>query len=61
MDEELKQEIFRFLDNLRDSGIINMYGAAEYVESYGLSKLEAQDIHKEWIRTFSERHKENKV
>ncbi len=51
-----KEELFKFLDNVRESGKINMFGAAPVLqEVYGLSRREARNILLEWIDTFAER------
>lgn len=43
-----------FLDNLRESGVTNMFGAAPYLEEeFGLDSKEAKAILAEWMRTFS--------
>jgi hypothetical protein len=53
-----KEEMFVYLDNIRESGKINMFGAAPYLaEAYELSRYEARDILLEWMQTFNERHK----
>lgn len=50
---EFKQEVFTFLDNLRESGKINMFGAAPVVEeAYGLSRQDAREITTEWMDKF---------
>ena len=52
-------EYFEYLDELRDSGVTNMFGATPYLEEeFGVSKREARVILKEWMRTFDERHPE---
>jgi len=49
---------FSFLDDLRESGRINMYGAPSYLqEVFGLEKYEARDIVAAWMKSFSARHK----
>ena len=54
----LQEEVNVFLNNLRESGAINMFGAAPYVvEAFGVSKHEARDLVKNWMKTFAERHK----
>ena len=54
---ELKEEIFAFLDELRLSGYTNMYGAAPYVvDCYDVTVREARKLLKEWMDTFSERN-----
>ncbi len=57
-DGHAKDEVFEFLDNLRASGVVNMFGAAPYVqeEFEDLDKKEAGWYVGEWMRTFSERH-----
>ena len=47
----------RYLDNLRDSGETNMFGAAQYLAStFGLSTKEARGILVYWMQTYGERH-----
>ena len=54
MDKEM---VFKFLDNLRESGAINMFGAGTYVQdAFGLDRWEARDLVLEWMETFSTRH-----
>jgi hypothetical protein len=47
-------EYKEFLDDLRESGITNMFGAVPYlIKSFPyLSRKEASDILKEWMETF---------
>ena len=48
-------EHFRYLDNLRESGVTNMFGAASYVEeAFGVDKKEAKAILLKWMNTFNE-------
>ena len=53
-------EHLNFLDNLRESGVTNMFGASSYVkQAYPeLSKSEARKVLAYWMKTFSERHPE---
>ena len=45
---------FKFLDELRDSGKTNMYGATPYLEKrFGLTTKEATRILKLWIEVRS--------
>ena len=48
-----------FLDELRESGVTNMFGARPYLkkEFRTLSNDEAGEVVSYWMRTFSERHK----
>jgi len=48
-----QEELFRFLDNLRESGQINMYGAPKVMEQHlGLSSTEAKDVWVAWTETY---------
>lgn len=50
------QYIFDFLDNLRDSGQINMFGAASVLqEVFDLSRRESQSVLQEWMTSFTQR------
>jgi len=50
-------EELEYLDDLRESGVTNMYGAAPYLQSaFALDKYEARAVLKDWMATFSERH-----
>ena len=54
-----KEKIFEYLDNLRESGVTNMFGAGQYVaNAFGLRPNEAQEVLLDWMVTFDERHKE---
>ena len=46
-----------FLDNLRESGVTNMFGAGPYIqEEFGVTKYDAQRFLIKWMQTFGERH-----
>ncbi len=50
-------EHLEYLDDLRDSGVTNMYGAPAYLEDeFGLSREDAVDVTAYWMHMFSERH-----
>ena len=52
-----KEEYFIYLDVLRESGVINMFGAAPYLQDeFDLDRAEARKILVEWVETFGERH-----
>jgi len=55
MESEMDMEkYFKFLDTLRDSGRINMYGAPMVLrEHYDLTKQESYDIFTAWTEQFS--------
>lgn len=53
----VKEVVFEYLDDLRDSGDTNMMGAGPYVqEEFNLSKDAARALVLEWMETFEERH-----
>lgn len=57
MSDEEKQEIFEYLDDLRESGDTNMFGAGPYVVAeFGLGRNEAREVVIEWANTFETRH-----
>ena len=56
-DFYLQDEVNLFLDRIRESGAINMFGAAPYVqEAFGISKKEAKELLLNWMDTFDQRH-----
>jgi hypothetical protein len=57
MSSITKEKVFEFLDEIRDWGGINMYGAGRHIqEAFGVSRQEARNLLSEWMKTFSERH-----
>ena len=55
--EEDLTKYLEYLDDLRDSGETNMFGAASYIrETFGVSRNESTKILSYWMHTFSERH-----
>ena len=47
------EDYFSYLDDLRDSGVTNMFGAAPYLqEEFGLDRNEARDILRQWMDSF---------
>ena len=45
--------MFTYLDDLRESGVTNMFGAGSYLEAeYGLNRNEAKDVLMRWMRNF---------
>lgn len=50
-----EQEVLEFLNTLRNSGAINMYGARPYiVENFGLSRKESDKLLTLWMDNFNE-------
>ena len=57
-----KEDYFKFLDELRVSGVTNMWGASQYLEvAFNLPKKEAAEVLIEWIQTFSQRKQAGEV
>lgn len=53
----LKEKVFVYLDELRESGVTNMYGAGPYVEDeFDVDRRTARSLVVEWMETFDERH-----
>ena len=51
------EEVFRYLDELRESGVTNMYGASpSLIEEFDCTRGESQQLLKKWMDTFNERH-----
>ncbi len=49
-----EKEIFDYLNDLRDSGITNMFGATPYiVEAFEIDKREASPILSKWMRLYN--------
>ena len=46
-------EYWIYLEQLRRSGVTNMYGASPYLaEAFGLSRNEARDILADWMKNY---------
>ena len=62
MDKEDKS-YFEYLDNLRDSGITNMFEAVPYLmnEYLELSTDEAKKVLLDWMNSYDKRHKTKRV
>ena len=62
VNEHNRQECFEFLDELRESGATNMYGAAPYlVKEFGIPKMLAYRILDDWMESFAKRQEERSV
>ena len=55
--KELEDRYFKFLDELRELGTVNMFGAVPYLQARfpGLSAKEARKVLTKWMETFKER------
>jgi len=46
-----KKEVFSFLEALRESGLINMVGAAPSIQlEFGVDRKEAKELLLEWMK-----------
>ena len=56
--ECLAEEHLLYLDDLRKSGVTNMFGAVPYIllEYPDLSEQQAKKVLIYWMKTFSDRH-----
>lgn len=53
LKEETPNEYTEFLDELRESGVTNMFGAGIYLQNeFCLDKKEAREILTEWMKNF---------
>jgi len=47
----MKTEIFKYLDELRDSGVTNMFGAVPYIlEEFDVTRKEAKEYLINWMK-----------
>lgn len=47
------KDIFEFLDALRESGQMNMFGAGPVLqEAFGLNKFEAREVLADWMKSY---------
>jgi hypothetical protein len=55
--EVVTEEHLEYLDDLRESGVTNMFGAAQYVEEdCDVSRRDSRTILSYWMESFEERH-----
>ncbi len=50
------EEYFKFLDDLRESGVTNMFGAQPYLQAAYPELVECRTIIMSWMKTFAQRH-----
>jgi hypothetical protein len=51
-----KQEFFDYLDTLRETGVVNMFGAAPVLqEAFDMTRADARAILKEWMENYGTR------
>ena len=49
-----KNKYWIYLENLRKSGVVNMYGAAPYLQkTFDLTEKEAKEILADWMKNYN--------
>ena len=57
MDTPNKEDVFKYLDELREGGVTNMFSAQHFIMGeFYIGPKEASTLLTEWMKTFSERH-----
>ncbi len=57
----MENTVFVFLDELRESGKTNMFGAVPYiVEAFNITKYDAQRHLIKWMETFEKRREKSR-
>ena len=52
---EQEKEMFDYLNDLRGSGVTNMFGASPYlVDEFDIDKYEARKVLSKWMENFNE-------
>lgn len=55
--EIVTDEMLEYLDNLRESGVTNMFGAGPYIQNeFILDRKESHRVLRYWMESFSERN-----
>ena len=48
----MEEEVFEYLDRLRESGVTNMFGASPYiVEEFSIPKKDASELLIKWMKS----------
>lgn len=51
-----KEEMFDYLDTLRETGVTNMFGASPYLQqAFDIDRNEAKSVLLEWMKTYGQR------
>lgn len=63
ISEEALESVLAFLDDLRETGVTNMFGATPYIEDWWtdeypqpLERGQSRELLSYWMKTFSGRH-----
>jgi len=53
LDDTMKEKVYEFLNELRESGVTNMFGATSYIqEKFGFNKEESKTWLLRWMKNF---------
>jgi len=53
LDETMKDDVYTFLNDIRESGETNMFGATPYIQrEFGIEKKEARAWLSSWMKDF---------
>ena len=57
-EDFITEEHLNYLDDLRESGVTNMLGAASYIQDmfFSLSMSESREVLTYWMESWGERH-----
>lgn len=56
MTKPTQKEMFEYLVDLRDSCVVNMYGAAPYLQDhFNLTRQEAKEVLSAWMKSFDKK------
>ena len=51
-EKDFQEKVFDYLDELREVGVTNMFGATPYITSvFGVDNFEANNLLKNWMKT----------
>ena len=55
--EYTQEEVYQFLDELRESGVTNMFGASPYIiKEFAVTRYEANRLLNKWMVDWNKRH-----
>jgi len=56
LEPEFVEEVFNYLDFLRETGLTNMFGARPFIEDeFDVDKAQARKLLSKWMETFKAR------
>lgn len=57
MHEQIKADVFKFLDSIKPTDVVSMYDYSAVIkDTFALTDDETHRLINLWLRTFSERH-----